>query len=232
MADGPLAVRLGLALVMLLGASISDLRTRRVPNRYWIPFAAFAGVLWTTDLAGEPGTRHLEAAAWALGTCGFLYALWYAGLFGGADAKGLMVLAWLWPGVPDLAAGSITPTFDGLVNGSFLVLAVPVGFLLWNAVRGDLALPAMLLGVQMGIDRAESRHVWPMRRVDGDRLRWHYWSRPTDDLTEVYRRLRRHGVKRVWVTPKLPFMLNLSAGLVLAALAGNVALRLATWLVG
>lgn len=226
--DGPEALRLGLALVMLLVASVSDLRTRRVANHYWLPFVAFAAILWLGDLGAGVDRALLLRALWALGTCAVLYAMWWLGTFGGADAKGLMVLAWLWPGLPDLLGRTLTPTIDTLVNGSFLAVVLPFLFLAWNLAHGRFAGLATFLGVEMDVARAQARHVWPMRRIDHQgRLAWRFWGRPGEDLEQVYEDLRRHGVDRVWVTPKLPFMLNLAAGAVLAASMGNVALRLA-----
>lgn len=233
------AVRLGLALAMLAGAALLDLRSRRVPNPYWVPFAAFAGLLWLGDLGGVAaadgagwaggGPRLLWEAGVALATCGLLYLFWWAGAFGGADAKGLMVLAWLLPGLPDLAAGTVTPTADAFVNATFLVLVYPLAFLAVNLARlaagRQPRLPAAFLGVEMATDRAAARHVWPLQAVDdAGRLRWVLFHRPGQPLDETYARLRAAGVERVWVTPKVPFIVPLLAGLLLAKWIGNAAL--------
>lgn len=218
-------MRLGLALAMMVGASLRDLRTRRVPNVYWVPFIAAAGALWLGDLV--VGAWSLAGLLWALGTTAFLYAIWWLGLFGGADAKGLMVLAWLWPVAPDPLVGTMTPTMDALINGTFAVAAVPALFLVWNLLRGDLRMPAALLGVRMDLQRARRRFVWPME--DGERFR--YMHRPGTDPGPTFDRLEAQGRRRIWVTPKVPFMIPLTVGLVLHALHGNLVLRaMAAWL--
>lgn len=217
-----MAVDAFLAILMLLGASISDLQTRRVPNRFWLPWIVTASVLWIERFRTGDWDWMLILGAVILNA--LLYAMWYVGSFGGADAKGLMVLAWLWPGAPDILMAQTVPALDLLVNAALIALLMPVLFLLINISRGDVAFPAMLLGTRVDIGRAEARHVWPMQVVDGERLRWRFWHRPTDDLRTTYSHLRAAGVERIWITPKLPFMVPLTLGAILAAVIGNIVL--------
>lgn len=212
-----------LALLMLFGAIWSDVRIRRVRNHYWVPFAVAAGVLWAADLAAGRSMR-VEAIG-ALSATALLYVSWWLGVFGGADAKGLMVLAWLWPGTPAVLGARTVPVLDTLMNGTLLVLVLPVGFLAWNAARGRFRFPAMALGVEAGLDAARSRHVWPMQRMERGVLRWRFWQRPGASLDAAYGALAAAGVRRVWVTPKVPFMVPLAAGALVAWIGGNLFLR-------
>lgn len=217
-------VRLLVAGAMLFGATVSDLRTRRVPNRFWWPWLAAALVLLAGDALA--GRAMLAPLAWALGTLAFLYGLWYLGLFGGADAKGLMVLALLWPAVPELLAGRTTPTLDALVNASAFVAVLPLLFVAWNLARGDVAAP-MFIAVRMDREAARRRHVWPLERVHDDGgVRIRVWQRIGEPLDDAYARLEAARVERVWATPKVPFMLALLPGLVVADRWGNLLLRL------
>ena len=211
------------ALLMFVGASVSDLQTRRVPNRYWLPFlfAALALALGRN----MAGTQSLDGVLWAAGSAGAMYLFWRFGLFGGADAKGLMVVAALTVAPPDLLNHRTVLALDSLVNATFVMVLLPFGFLAWNLLRGRLALPAGLLGVRMALARAETRHVWPMQEATGDGLRWRYFHRPGTDLVATYAGLRRAGVRTLWVTPKIPFMVPLTFGMVAAVFWGNLALR-------
>ena len=214
--------RLTVAVLMFLGASLHDLRSRRVPNRYWLPFILAAAIWLLQDaLLGEVDGAYL---AWAGGGSLTAYLFWRAGMFGGADAKALMVLAWLWPGTPDLERG-FTPMLDTLVDATFVMLLVPVAFLLWNLVRGDLHMPAMLLGFTMAVDAAQRRHVWPLRQWTDGAWRWRYLHRPGGEADPTWQAMREQGITRTWVTPKIPFMISLTLGLVLAAWQGNLVLR-------
>lgn len=216
-------VRLSIAAAMLVGATVSDLRTRRVPNLYWWPWLAAALFLLAGDaLAGE---SLMVPVVWALGTCAFLYGLWYLGLFGGADAKGLMVLALLWPATPDLLAGRLTPALDALINASAFVAVLPLLFLALNLARGDVGAP-MLIAVRMDRRAAQARHVWPLEHVEDGEVRIRVWQRIGEPQDEAYARLAAHGVRRVWATPKVPFMLALLPGLVVADRLGNLLMLL------
>lgn len=210
------------AIIMLLGASVSDLRTRRVPNSYWLPFLVAAGFLGVTAGAS------LAAWLWALGACAFLYGMWWLGLFGGADAKGLMVVSLLLPTAPDLLGDRVTSALDVLINGTMLVVVLPVLFIAWNVARGDVRLPAMLLGFRS----AGRRNVWPMQRIENGALRWRYLHRPGGDADMAFTQLEAAGVVRPWVTPKVPFMLPLTGGLILLFTHGNLVFVALRWMMG
>lgn len=207
------------ALLMFFGASLSDLQTRRVANRYWVPFLVAAVFLAADPLPGR------VALLFALGVIGMMYLFWRVHLFGGADAKGLMVVALLTPTAPDLLASRTVLALDTLVNATFMMVGLPLLFLLWNVVRGEVVLPAALLGTRMDLERARRQHYWPMQTVAQGGLAWRYMHRPGTDVDEEFASLRRAGVERVWVTPKIPFMVPLTLGMIAAALWGNLALR-------
>jgi preflagellin peptidase FlaK len=222
------AVRLGATLLMLAGAALLDLRTRRVPNRYWLPFAALAIVLWPID-----GIRHgwapllapaLVAAALSAG----FWLVWRLRLFGGADAKGLIVFAVLSP-VPWFDSTTrLPPVVDAFCNLSLFVIAIPFLLLVANVARGRFSFPAVLLAVPMPIEGAKQAHVWPMHRVDeSGKVRWRYWQQTGRNLAETYDQLAAAGMTEVWATPKLPFLAFVAAGALLASWLGNIPLRLA-----
>jgi preflagellin peptidase FlaK len=202
--------RLLLAIAMLLGASLLDLRSRRVANLYWMPFLAFAAVLDAVDLAAG---AWLDLAVGAV-LCGLFYLFWRFRLFGGADAKGLMVLALLLP--PTTGPAPIPTVLGGLMLGSFVAgVGFPLALLAWNLLHGRLTLPAALLGVPMDLEAARRRHVWPMQEPaegGGGRLRWRYLRHVGSDAQARLDALAALGVTRPWVTPKVPFMLPLTVG--------------------
>ncbi|MFB6189683.1 MAG: prepilin peptidase [Halapricum sp.] len=117
---------LRLLVVPVFGwAAIRDIRTRRVPNRTWLPLAALglfllcwdAAAVWT-DTAWVLTVDGLHVAiqsrvpaqtldlffvrtAFSVGfLVPFAYGFWYVGGFGGADAKALMTLAVVFPIYP------------------------------------------------------------------------------------------------------------------------------------
>jgi preflagellin peptidase FlaK len=142
---------LRLVVVPVLGwAAWRDVRTRRVPNRTWLPLGALGVVLlawdgwlvWTSNTIqfADPGLFVLRVAI-SLGLLvPFAYAFWWFGGFGGADAKALIVLAILFPTYP-------TYLFDGFVLPAIKpTLGVFSVSILSNAVLVGLAYPLVLAG--------------------------------------------------------------------------------------
>ncbi|MEA3189914.1 MAG: archaeal preflagellin peptidase FlaK [Thermoplasmata archaeon] len=225
-------VRVVAATGMLLGAAVLDLRARRVPNRYWLPFLGLA-VLLDAHAAWTMGWEAVQVPfVLAALVGGMFYAIWRVGLYGGADAKGLMVLALLapFPIVPWTGAFlpiGLPPALDAITNGTLLVLAFPLAMAAYNLARGNLAFPALLLGVPMDLDAAEARHVYPMQAAaPGGGLAWRYWQRAGGSRAEAYAALRAEGVQRVWATPKVPLLTFVALGWLAALAVGNLALRL------
>lgn len=220
-------IRWAAGAVMLAGASVSDLRTRRVPNRYWMPFLVLATVLWGVDLWQAPRAAAVGFLVAAI-SCGVFYALWYVGLlFGGADAKALMVVALLVPWNLEHAATAVTPAFDALTDGLLGAMAVPLGLLAWNLGHGRWAGAATFTAVPMPLVEARKRFVWPLERVteDGALTRRHL-QRRDEDLDAVYGALEAATVQTVWASPKVPFLVPITVGYLLAAWRGNLIL---TW---
>jgi preflagellin peptidase FlaK len=222
-------IRFLLGFAMLAGAVPSDLRSRRVPNSWWLPFVAMAAVLTAADVADPGRDRTLLALRYgaAAVVAGLMYAFWRLRLFGGADAKALMVLAFLAPW-PSPSATSVQPALDALANGSFLMLAIPLLNAVVNLTRGQVAFPALLLGHPVPLEKARAAHVWPMQVVRPDgRLGWRFWQRAAlDSLDAQYDALAKAGVTRVWVTAKVPFLVPLALGLAVSWKWGNLAVLL------
>ena len=103
-ASGPDLLRL-VAVPVLGWAALRDVRTRRVPNRTWLPLVAVGVVALAWDgllVAGTPEQRlFLLRVMLSLGLVAPLgYVFWRVGGFGGADAKAVMTLALLFPANP------------------------------------------------------------------------------------------------------------------------------------
>lgn len=228
--DDAAAIRFLLGFAMLAGAIPADLRSRRVPNSWWLPFVAMAAVLALGD-ALDPGRDWLQLGVRygaAAAVAGLMYLFWRMRLFGGADAKALMVLAFLAPW-PSPSPTSIQPALDAVANGSLLMLGLPVVAFLLNLARGQVAFPAMLLGRPVPLQHARAAHVWPMQRVREDgSIVWRFWQRAgLESLDDEYDALERAGLQTVWVTAKVPFLVPLAAGLALSWWWGNLPALLA-----
>ncbi len=182
-----------------------------------------------------------------LGMILFIYLLYMFDVIkGGADAKALMFLSVLFPHYPAIssmaAALPIVPpmtagSFSGVLTWeqvflpfSFLVfmmgamasLFVPLYMFSLNLVRGDTKMPQALFGYRMPLEDVEGGHVWLMDWIEDGKIKLSLF--PKDDDTEQIGMLREMGMEMVWVNPKIPFLIPITAGFILALIAGNLLL--------
>ena len=230
--------RLFIGASVLAFASYTDWRWRRAPNALWLIVAgaglALLAIEATLDLRSVLDRWPYLAAAPVLILV--VYGLWWTGLIaGGADAKALMALAILAP-FP-LALGGSFPPWQAPVPGGFTILGnslllfllIPAAFLVWNVAHGDLRFPHVFLGVKRRARDVRRGHQWPMEVVDeaGARRTRLFASRMSDEEIEAtFERVQALGDERVWVSPKVPFMIPLLAGFLAAFFVGDILMGL------
>jgi preflagellin peptidase FlaK len=163
-------------------------------------------------------------------------------LYGGADAKALMVAGLLVPvdpspllALPGQAASllAVYPfSINLLMDAALVSVAVPIAIAVRNLAHREFAFPRGFVGYMIDVEELPDRFVWlkdPMfSRGDADEE----LEAETSEADRAIRmrqrdRLRRQGVNRVWVTPQLPFVVLLLAGAAAAVLAGNLVFDLA-----
>ncbi|MDH7517985.1 MAG: A24 family peptidase C-terminal domain-containing protein, partial [Candidatus Thermoplasmatota archaeon] len=67
----------------------------------------------------------------------------------------------------------------------------------------------------------KEKFVWPLEKlVDGKRK---FMYMPKDfDVDEELEEFENHGIKEIWVTPKIPFMIPLLAGFICSFIFGDI----------
>jgi len=153
---------------------------------------------------------------------------------GGADAKALLSLSILFPFYTVLGAFPIlhsdAPSAEIIFPFSFVILStaavvvvvvLPLGFLAKNLASRDFQFPLAFLGYRM--ERAEigKSHVWLMERIQDGRHVTSTRTRRDEDLGKEVEALFNAGYKRVWVTPKIPFIVPMTASVLLSTVIGN-----------
>ncbi|HEX9816372.1 MAG TPA: A24 family peptidase C-terminal domain-containing protein [Candidatus Thermoplasmatota archaeon] len=237
------ALRLLIGAGFLTYASVLDLRTRRVPNNVWIALGFLAALLFIFDWAGDGRFTWITALV-ALGGILLMYVLWYVHILaGGADAKALMAISILLPQpIVWSLLGATFPLWPSPMPGVIVVLAnsvlafalAPFALFLVNLVRGDVRFPAMLLGYRMPLSKTRDAFVWVVDHVnaEGKRRQLLFPSAMSDeDYDANLERLEQAGEKRVWVTPKIPFMVPLLFGFLGTFFVGDILFRLVTVIV-
>ncbi len=151
---------------------------------------------------------------------------------GRADARALMTVAILQPLYPSFLGFPIfKPPYIHIVEITFpfmfLVLlysAIASLFyllfiLIRNIARGDRGFPEMFIGYRIPIEEVDKQHVWLMERVvNGEHV---LYVHPRDHTPEDLEKLKEIGRNKVWVQPKIPFIVYITAGLIMAYLIGN-----------
>jgi hypothetical protein len=65
-------------------------------------------------------------------------------------------------------------------------------------------------------------HVWLMENMEDGQRRLHTRPRRNEDLDKEVELLKAAGATRVWVTPKIPFIIPMTASLIFTATVGNL----------
>ncbi|MGD0816911.1 MAG: A24 family peptidase C-terminal domain-containing protein [Methanomassiliicoccales archaeon] len=153
---------------------------------------------------------------------------------GGADAKALMAIALLIPKYPMIAPFPlIHVTVDAtqyimpfailvMFNAALLTLVVPLVMLFYNMFKRDVKFPAMLFGYTMEIPEARKKFVWPMEYIKDGVLKMSVFVKSDDSTEEQINQLEAAGKTRIWVTPKIPFLIPITGSLLFSAIVGNI----------
>jgi len=158
-------------------------------------------------------------------------------LYGGADAKALMIAGLLvplfsTPLLPQSASVALLLTVlpfpvNLLVDAAVLSLVVPIGIAARNVARGEFRFPRGFSGYMIPVRELPHRFVWlkdPLLAEEEDAAETSEEDR--EIRVRAARDLEAKGVERVWVTPQIPFVVLLALGAIAALLAGNLLLDL------
>ena len=241
----PSIARATMAMVALAYASWSDLRSREVGDAVWIVLVAATAPM----VALEAYTGHLSlhlllgsiAVSLALGA--IIYLL---GLFGGADAKALWCLGVALPTPPPSPARvmPVSPIFTLSVFNNTVALAALTSI---YALLRNLAYWAKGGRLFDGLDEPLHRRALAVLigyKVSSSRVREGGFYFLMEEAVEGRRRLRLGALLRaarteefvrdglsgeVWVTPALPMIVYMLAGLIVALTVGDLVMALSAY---
>ena len=213
----------------------------------WIEIAVYIGVLvvvvYAAAVYGIGGSGVPIAILAVAASILLARGLFEIGvLYGGADAKALMIAGLLLPidsaplWSPPVAAGLLTYypfALTILIDAALFAVVVPIAIAVRNLSAHEFTFPRGFTGYKIPVEELPERYVWikdpTFNAPPGE-------DEPEPQTTEEDRALRqrqaeeltKQGVTRVWVTPQLPFILWILAGTVAALVVGNVVFDIIT----
>ena len=244
--------RIILCLSFLIYASWSDYKTREVSNKVWAILGPTALALTSLQFliySSQPLQLIISYVLSFAIISGLALAVFYAGGFGGADAKALMCIALALPVYPNYIlpqpAGVVSPLFPTTIFTNGVLLAALSVFyalfrnLVWSINnRGRIfegletesigrKIVALISGYKINISKLETSHVFPLEDVNknesGDIERKLLAFPKYEEQEEIIARINENKLdKWVWATPGLPLLIFITAGLIIALTYGDV----------
>lgn len=216
----PDGLRVILAIAMLGIACASDVKKREISDIIWIVFGAIGVSLIPFS---ENITEELLKIGIAMIVAPIAIIIWRFGLFGGADAFALIVLAVLVPNF-SLVQGTMTP-FTALTNAVLLSI-IPM---LVNVIRNSILL-VKKRDIFEGFNETTKKKIIAM--FVGYRAANPKFGFSIEQKQGKYKKLNlslQHAEyaefctkKDTWITPGIPYMLFIAAGFVLQLIYGDI----------
>jgi preflagellin peptidase FlaK len=225
----------------LIYACTLDLRERRVPNRFWkLMLLSALPIVFIELLILHPDLYALFFALIKfILMFGLAIGLYYAGAYGGADAKALIVLSLIFPfypsikfqllSLPILNSGFGVFAFSTLSNSVIaapgLVIILFIRNLLKEGLKGLKGnLFYYFIGYRVDAMNFPKFHNL-LEYVDskGKVVRLRRGVEPDEEILYRLKKAYEKGkIKKIWVTPGLPFLVFITAGYLISIFLGNL----------
>ena len=212
-------LRIIVGLVMLSVSSGLDIWKREIHDFYWLVFGAITVII--SVLAFDQ--LNIATLFYSLIIVPIALVLWRLGLFGGADAFALIVLAGLCP-MATLSNSIITP-FTTLSNAALLIV-VPIS---WNLARNGISI---LQGHKIfdGFDETRVRKIFAS--MIGHQSKNPRFSFSIEHVIDGKKKflLQIHNAEtaefcttpNTWITQGVPYLLLISGGFCIQLLYGDI----------
>jgi len=234
-----------LILAALSFASYQDLKTREIDDKVWYIAIVTGAVLTASEILTTPG-YPLALLILSVGITAVLaLGIYYAGLYGGADAKALIAIAVTLPLPPSYQAVTSWPypfTIFGnaLVLSLLLIPACAIWNSLWWMKNKDLfkdlnattvqKAAIFFLGAKVKLETANKVHFNLLEKLAADGS--HYIRLFSRVASEEEPKVFGKDSKYVWATPALPLIVFFLFGFLLYFVAGDIIFRIVLFLMG
>ena len=213
-------LRILFALIMLAIASTLDMWKREINDILWIVF----GIVSIIFIVFSPDPLNtLKNTGISLIIAPIAIVIWRMGVFGGADALGLIVLAALAPQM-SLTGNMITP-FTTLTNAAILSI-IPI----FVNVTRNMAELSQHKDIFQGFEETKLKKTMAMffgHRAKNPKYsfsieREEGGSKKLDFSLKHAENEQFCSTSNTWVTPAIPYVIYISAGFVIQLLFGDI----------
>ena len=181
----------------------------------------------------------------------FVYILFQLGVFGGADAKSLIVLSIILPAYPKLQVFEHSfplnkPLIDLFAFGIFgnavlLTIIVPISLAVYNLIKMKAQVDKPLyifIGYKTKISELANKHIKLIEKFEAinGAVKFQFKRGGVEINEKVISELKTLSEKglikdEVWVTPGLPFMIPITLGFFVAIFYGDLIFELTRYLI-
>lgn len=235
----------------LVYSCYSDIKTRRVSNNVWLVMLIGAIFFVLYDIATY-GAAYLPRLLISAGFIFvFVYILFQLGIFGGADAKSLIVLSIILPAYPKFQIFEYSfppnkPLIDLFAFGIFgnavlLTIIVPISLAVYNLIKMKAHVDKPLyifIGYKTKISELANKHIKLIENFEAvnGAVKFHFKRGGVEINEEIISELKtlseRGLIKNeVWVTPGLPFMIPITLGFFVAVFYGDLIFAFTKYLI-
>lgn len=220
----PNILRILIALGMLIIASTLDIKKREINDLLWIGFGGIAVIMLivSTDPWGTAKTIGLSMIIAPIAL-----VIWRLGIFGGADAFCLIVLAGLAPmasiyGAPvtpittltNAAVVSLIPLFTNLARNLFAISRKQ------DIFEGlDESKLNKIIAVFVGYRAKSPRFCFSIERTEGNHKKLDFGFRHAETTQFC-------TASETWVTPGVPYVIYITAGFIIQLIYGDIIINL------
>jgi len=218
-----LEIRIVICLITLTIASIMDLRKREISDKIWLGSGIISIIIFIIDYNNINILSYLITA----GIISILsYIIYRAGLFGGADAKALIIISLLIPNYDiNNSIHNIVPLVVltnslllTLFNITHNIIRNSISILKGNDIFHDFntsflrKLLAFMIGFR--VNKINGYLFLMEERCANGKKRFRFNINAYDEFAQ--------DTKDVWVTPALPFIIYITIGFVITVVYGDI----------
>ncbi|MCS7119260.1 MAG: A24 family peptidase C-terminal domain-containing protein [Archaeoglobaceae archaeon] len=236
-------VKVSFVSIFLIYACSLDIKSRVVPNRVWKAMLISVSPILVLQLYHNITMDPLPLLFSVFGVLFMLilsYFIYTIGAYGGADAKALMCLSVIFPLYPSIDPFPILNHGFGIFSFSilansviftpFMIFAILLRNIFKEGFEGFFKNPLYYFaGYRISVEKIKFHNLFEFIDENGE-LRRVKRAIESDDNKLLL--LKKAGIKEIWVTPALPFMIFITIGYFGALIFGDILVEIISLIFG